>query len=48
MHLWTVGGAPATRRPFYDAVPLRSLMEPVFIQDDPTEACHFLYNHDDR
>ncbi len=44
-HSRTVGGGPAARTPWYDLVPLRSLIEPVFLQNDPTEDHHFLYNH---
>lgn len=44
-HSRTVGGGPAARCPWYDLAPLASLIEPVFIQNDPTAEGHFLYNH---
>lgn len=44
-HMRRVGNGPEQLCPFYDLVALRAVIEPVFLQPDPTAENHFFYNH---
>lgn len=44
-HMRRVGQGPLQRQPWYDLVSLRSVIEPVFLQPDPTAEYHFFFNH---
>lgn len=45
LHMQSVGSGPEELSPWYDLVRLRAVIEPVFLQPDPTEDCHFFFNH---
>lgn len=44
-HEQRVGGGPTSRMDFLDLVPVQHIIEPVFVQRDPTSVGYFFYNH---